>query len=99
MFCLVPVFWLLVIGVGDGSALIPVLRLLGFRILNLLWCKEVPVILQRSRLNLLVINQHLVCVIGLNDQRVEMCELVVFAADFFVDEVVLSFVTEDDVNL
>jgi hypothetical protein len=35
----------------------------------------------------------------LNDQCIEMGEDIVFATDLFVDQMVLSFVGKDDVNL
>lgn len=54
-----------VIGVVDLVAVIPVLGLLGFGVLDLLWGQEVPVLLQAAGLHLLVVNLHLVGLVGI----------------------------------
>lgn len=56
---------------------VPILRLLGFRVLNLLGRQEVPVFLQTARLHLLVVNPHLVGLIWIEDQCVQVGELVI----------------------
>lgn len=67
-------------------------------ILDFLWCQEIPIIFQVTRFNFFVIDQHLVCVVWLDDQCVEMCEYIIFAADLLVDQMILALVAEDDMN-
>lgn len=42
---------------------------------------------------------HLVCVIGLDNQSVQVCVDIVLATNILVDQKVLAFVAEDNVNL
>eukprot|EP01137_Pigoraptor_chileana_P022903 Opistho-2@88375 len=95
----VPVGGLRVLGVGDLLAVVPVRGLLGAGVQNLLRGKEVPVLLKRARLDLLEVNVHLVLVVGVEDESVDVAEFVVLAADLLLDEVVLALVVEDHVHL
>lgn len=79
-------------------AFIPIFWFLGFWILDLLCWQKVPVIFQITRFHLFVVNQHFVAVVRANDQCVEMCEHIVFASDFFVDQMIFALVAEDNVH-
>lgn len=67
--------------------------------LDLLGRQEVPVGLKFSRLDLLVVNEHLVRIVGLHDQSVQVGVHVVLATDVLLDQMVLALVAEDHVNL
>lgn len=98
MFGLVPIFRLGIIRVRDGGTIVPIFGFLGFGVLDLLGWQEVPVGLQLSRLDLLVVDLDLVGVVGVDDESVEVREDVVLAADLFLDQMILSLVAEDDVD-
>jgi len=66
-----------VFGVVDLAVVVPVLGLLGLGVLDLLDGQEVPVLLQRAGLHLLVVNLHLIGLVGVQDQRVQMGQLVI----------------------
>uniref|UniRef100_A0A2M4DHF4 Putative secreted protein n=1 Tax=Anopheles darlingi TaxID=43151 RepID=A0A2M4DHF4_ANODA len=95
----VPVLRLGIVRIGNGCTVVPVFRLLRLRILDLLRWQEVPVFLQATRLHLLVIDQHFVRVVRAHDERVEVREHVVLAADILVDQMILALVAEDHVHL
>lgn len=57
--------------------------------------EEVPVILQISRLHLLVIDEDLIGTVGFHDQGVYVGVHVILAANFLLDKVVLALVAED----
>ncbi len=61
----------------DPGAVVPVLRFLGFGVLDLLRGQEVPVLLQRARLHLLVVNLHLVRLIRIQDQCVQVSQFII----------------------
>lgn len=67
--------------------------------LDLLRREEVPIGFQFTRLNLLIVDEDLVSVVRFHDQSVQMGVNVVLAADVLLDQMVLSFVAEDNVNL
>ena len=67
--------------------------------LDLLGWEEVPVVLKRARLCLLVVDKHLVLAVGLHDERVEVGVDVVLAAHLLLGQQVLALVFEDDVHL
>merc|ERR1719420_222600 len=96
---LVPVLGLAVLGVVDLLLVVPVLGLGGLRVLDLLGREEVPVVLERAGLCLLVVDEHLVLSVGLHDERVEVGVDVVLAAHLLLGQQVLALVVEDDVHL
>ena len=55
----IPVIRLDILGIIDLSTVIPILGFLGFGVLDLLGGEEIPVSLQVTRLNFLIINQDL----------------------------------------
>jgi len=57
---LLPVSRLGVVGVINGGALVPILRLLGFGVLDLLGRQEVPVSLELATLNLFIVDENLI---------------------------------------
>jgi hypothetical protein len=57
---LLPVSGFGVVGVVNGGALVPILRLLGFGVLDLLGRQEVPVSLKLTTLNLLIVDENLI---------------------------------------
>lgn len=61
----------------DLGTVIPVFWLLGLWIFDFLWRQEIPVLLQRARLHLLVINLHLIGLIGLQDQCVQVSQFII----------------------
>lgn len=67
-----PHLWLFIVRVINLLPFVPVFRLLCIWILDLLWGQKVPIILQRSRLHLLVVDLHLICVVWINEERVQM---------------------------
>ena len=69
--------WLGSFGVINLCSVIPVLRLLGFGVGNLLRRKEVPVVLKVATLHTLVVNLHLVGVVRTNDEGVQVSEFVI----------------------
>merc|ERR1719234_1258406 len=96
---LVPVLWLDILRIIKLGLVNPVVGLLRFRILDCLGRQEIPVISQRSGLSGLVVNQHLVCPVSVDNQGVEMGEDVVLATDVLLDQVVLPLVLKDHVHL
>ena len=85
----------------DGFNTIEEARAPNFRdfYLDLLGREEVPVVLERAGLDLLVVDEDLVLSVGLHDERVEMGVDVVLAAHLLLGKQVLSLVVEDDVHL
>lgn len=71
--------WLGVCLVINLGTVIPVLWLLGFWVLDLLRRQNIPVLLQGAGLHLLVVDLHLVGLIRVQDQCVEVSQLVVLA--------------------
>ncbi|GMT09210.1 hypothetical protein PFISCL1PPCAC_507 [Pristionchus fissidentatus] len=96
---LLPVGGLLISLVIDVLSLVPVLGLLCIGVLDSLGGEHVPVRLEISALNLLSINLHLVRVVGVQDEGVQVSQNVVLKSDVLLDEVVLALVREDDVDL
>lgn len=69
--------WLLIVRVRNLLPVVPVLRLLGFWVLDSFGRQEVPVVLQTARLDFLVINLDFVRVVWLDNQRVQVAVLIV----------------------
>ena len=66
--------------------------------LDLLGREEVPVVLERAGLDLLVVDEDLVLAVGVHDESVQMSVHVVLAADLLLRQQVLALVFEDDVH-
>ena len=98
MLGLLPVFGLGVFWVINLLPVIPILRLLGFRILDLLRGKEVPVLLESSGFGLFVVDQDFIGSIRVDDEGVQVGEDVILAADLFLGQQVVALVVEDDVH-
>lgn len=69
--------WLLVVRVRNLLPVVPVLWFFGFWILNLFGRQEVPVILQISRFNLLIVDLHLISVVRVDNQCVQVTVLII----------------------
>lgn len=67
----------LVVRVGNLLPVIPVLWLFGFRVLNLFGRQDVPVILQTAGFDLLIVDLHLVSVVRVDNQRVQVTVLII----------------------
>lgn len=76
MYCSI-YLWLGSIRVIDLWSVIPVLRLLGFWVGDLLGREEVPVILKATTFNTFVVNLHLVGVVRANDEGVKVSKLII----------------------
>lgn len=76
-----PHLWFGGLWVIDLCLVVPVLRLLGFRIWDGLGREEVPVVLQVSSFHSLVVNLHLIGVVWLDDESVKMSELIVLRGE------------------
>lgn len=70
-----------VVGVVDLGAVVPVLWFLGLGVLDRLGGQEVPVLLQRAGLHLLVVDLHLVRLVWVQDQGVQVGELIILKAN------------------
>lgn len=66
-----------VVGVVDLGPVIPVAGFLCLWVFDLLWWQHVPVILQRARLHLFIVNSHLICLVWIQDQCVQVGQLIV----------------------
>lgn len=64
-------------GIVDLGSVVPVAGFLGLRVLDHLGGQHVPVVLQGAGLHLLVVDPHLVRLVWIQDQRVQVGELVV----------------------
>lgn len=64
-------------GIVDLGSVVPVAGFLGLRVLDLLGGQHVPVVLQGAGLHLLVVDPHLIRLVWIQDQRVQVGELVV----------------------
>lgn len=69
--------WLGVVSIINLGTIVPVLWLLGFGVLNFLWGQEVPVFLQTARFYLLVVNLHLIGLIWIQDECVQVGQLII----------------------
>ena len=70
------------LGLGVGGVVhlltvVPVLRLLGLWVLDLLGGQHVPVLLHAAGLHLLIVDLHFVRLVRVQDQRVQVGELVI----------------------
>ena len=74
-------------------------HLLGFRVFDLLWRKNIPIIIDAARLLLIVINENAVCGIRPDDQGVNMCQLVCLAWHLLLDQMVLAVLSKDSMDL
>jgi len=72
VFGLVPVLWFRVLWIIQLLPVVPILWLLRFRILDLLWSQEIPVFVKLSTLLLLVVDLDFVCVVRTDDKSVEV---------------------------
>ena len=95
----VPALGLLVLGVVHVGVVDPVGGLLGLGVLDHLGGHHVPVVLEVAVLDLDVVDAHLVGVVGVDDEGVEVGHVVALAADVALDEVVGPVVGEDHVGL
>jgi hypothetical protein len=75
------------------------MHLLGLWVLNFLWKKNIPVLVDASSLLLLIINQDAVCSIRTDDQSVDMSQLISLTRDILLDQMVLAILCQDRVNL
>lgn len=66
-----------VIGIVNLGSVVPVAGFLGLWVLDLLGGQHVPVILQGAGLHLLIVDPHLVRLVWIQDQCVQMGELVI----------------------
>merc|ERR1711968_429669 len=90
---------LLVLRIVDLSLVHPVLWLLLLRVADLLWLEEVPALLEGARVHLVHVNLHLVGVVGLDDESVQVREGVALAPHFLLLVQVLTLVVEDHMSL
>lgn len=67
--------------------------------LDLLWWKEVPVLLKLSTFYFLIIDLDHIGVIRIDNKSVQVSEDIIFTTDFFLAKQVLSFVVKNDMNL
>eukprot|EP00760_Papus_ankaliazontas_P028153 PhM_4_TR3556/c0_g1_i1/m.67876 len=96
---LVPVLGLLVLGVVHLGLVDPVGGLLVAGVVDLLGLQELPVLLEAAALAALAVDAHLVRVVGVEDEGVDVRELVVLAAGLLLPQQVLAVVVEDEVDL
>merc|ERR1719495_2489550 len=94
---IIPILRFGCIRVGDVLGLLPVFRLRVLGVVNLGSIN--PVVSQRATLSLLIVNEHFVGSIGVEDKGVQVSEHVILTADVLLDQVVLALVLEDDVDL
>lgn len=99
MFRLVPIFRLSIVRISNGGAVIPIVGLLGFWVLDLLGWKEVPVLLEFTRLSFFIVNKDFVGVVRIDNEGIQMGKYVILATDFLLDQMVLTLVIEDYMNL
>lgn len=66
-----------IVSIVNLGTVIPVLWFLGLWILDFLGGQEIPVLLQRSRLHLLIVNLYLVGLVWVEDQRVQVCKFII----------------------
>jgi hypothetical protein len=76
--------------------IVPVLWLLGLGILNLLGWEEVPVLLQGAGLCLLVVDEDLVGVVGVQDEGVEVSVDVILAPDVLRNKLKILSITSTE---
>ena len=74
-------------------------NLLGFRVFDLLWRKNIPIIIDAARLLLIIINENAVCGIRPDDQGVNVCQLVCLAWNLLLDQMVLAVLSKDSMDL
>merc|ERR1719323_779783 len=98
VFRLVPIFGFGVFGIINLGPIIPIFRFFGFRVLDLLGWQKVPILFKSSLLSRFIVNEDFIGTIRLNNQGVEMGENIVLATDFLLDQVILAFVVENDMD-
>merc|ERR1711868_87673 len=98
VFRLVPILGFGVFGIINLGPIVPIFRFFGFRILDFLGWQKVPVLFKSSFLSRFVINENFVGTIRLDNQGVEMSENVILATDFLLNQVILAFVVEDNMD-
>merc|ERR1712083_446603 len=84
MFWFVPIFGFGVFWVIHLSIINPIGRLLGFRVLDFLGWKEIPIISKGARLGLLIIDQDFIRTISIKNKSVQVSENVILASDVFL---------------
>ncbi|MDK2413471.1 hypothetical protein QHH03_30745, partial [Aphanizomenon sp. 202] len=72
---------------------------LGFWVLDLLGWKEIPVLLEFTRLSFLIVDKDFVCVVRIDNEGVQMRKYIVLTTDFFLDQMVLTLIVENYMNL
>merc|ERR1712086_98314 len=91
--------WLLFLWVVDLGLIDPVVWLLLIRVADLLRLEEVPALLEAAGVNLVHVNLHLVGVVWLDDEGVQVREGVALATNLLLLVEVLPLVVEDHVSL
>merc|ERR1712032_608895 len=85
--------------VGDLRIIVPIIWRLRFWIFDVPRRKYVEIVLNCAGLNLLAINPYLVGAGRSDDKSVEVSELIILAADVLLDEVTLTTLGKDEMNL
>merc|ERR1740128_993607 len=98
IFGLFPVFRLDIFRVINLGSLVPVFGFLGFRILDGLGGEEVPVSFQISRLNFFIVDQDFIGLVRFDNQSVQVGVDIILWSNFFLDQMVLSLVVEDNMD-
>merc|ERR1740128_299897 len=98
VFGLFPVFRLDIFRVINLGSLVPVFGFLGFRILDGLGREEVPVSFQISRLNFFIVDQDFIGLVRFDNQSVQVGVDIILWSNFFLDQMVLSLVVEDNMD-
>merc|ERR1740128_70796 len=88
----------LVFRVINLGSLVPVFGFLGFRILDGLGGEEVPVSFQISRLNFFIVDQDFIGLVRFDNQSVQVGVDIILWSNFFLDQMVLSLVVEDNMD-
>lgn len=66
-----------VAGIVDLGSVVPVTGFLSLWVLDLLLRQQVPVILQRARLHLLIVDPYLICLVCIQNECVHVGQLVI----------------------
>ena len=69
--------WFFVFGIINFFVVIPIFRLLGLWVFDLLWWQEVPISFKLSTFRFRAINTNFVCIIRFNNEGVQMCEFII----------------------
>jgi len=85
-------------GILNLGTVVPVRGLLGVGVLDLLGAEDLPVLFDGAGGNLLLVNEDLVGLVGVEHEGVGVSELVGLGLDGLLNEVVVAVVVQDDVN-